>query len=60
MLERIEGDAPKPPRRVVTEKVGDEAVRCLVKGNGDDHGDGPDRHQINGLSAHDILSQVCP
>jgi hypothetical protein len=31
-----------------------------VKGNGDDHGDGPDRHQINGLSAHDILSQVCP
>jgi hypothetical protein len=41
---------------VVAKKIGDEAVRGLMKGNGDNHWDGPDRCQINGVSAHDLDS----
>src|SRR6516225_7337331 len=48
----IKADAPKPPGRVVAKKIGDEAMRSFMKGNGDNHWDGPDRCQINGVSAH--------
>jgi hypothetical protein len=36
--------------------MGDEAVRGFMKGDGDDHWDGPDRCQVNRVSAHDLDS----
>src|SRR3989442_8664493 len=37
MLQGVEGDASGPKGSVVAELVGDEAVRRLVKGHGEDH-----------------------
>ena len=54
MFQRIEADAPKPPCGVVAKKMGDEAVRSFMKGDGDDHWDGPDRCLINDVCAHDF------
>jgi hypothetical protein len=52
VFQRIETDASKPPGGVVAKKVGDEAMRGFVKGDGDNHWDNPDRRQISDVSAH--------
>ncbi len=43
MLQRIKTNPAQSPRRVVTEKVRDKAVRRLMKGDGDENRDDPDR-----------------
>jgi hypothetical protein len=52
VFQRIEADAPKPPCRVVAEKMRDEAVRGFMKGDGDNHRNDPDRRQINHTGSH--------
>jgi hypothetical protein len=49
---RIEADTAKPPCRVITETVRDEAVRGLVERYGDDHGYRPDRYCIDYVAVH--------
>src|SRR5262249_24318798 len=51
--DRIEGDASEPPSRVVAQQMRDEAVRCLMKGDSDDHRDDPDGRKVDRLGAHD-------
>ena len=46
MLERIEADAAELPGGVVAEPVRDKAVRGLVKGDGDDERQHPDRDVV--------------
>src|SRR5260370_21219285 len=61
MPQWIEADASKPRCRVIAKKTCDKAVRRLMKGDGDDHRDRPDRHQENHLRqvAHSTLSSPC-
>jgi len=56
VLCRIKADAAKPPSSFVAKKIGDEAMCCLVKGNGDDHRNDPDRRQINYVVGHFAVS----
>jgi hypothetical protein len=46
VLERIEADAAKLIRGVVAEPVRDKGVRRLVKGDGDDDRQDPDRDVV--------------
>ncbi len=52
-LSGIEGDAAQPARGVVAEQLGDEAVRGLVEGDGDD-----DRHRDDG-DIGDLAGYAC-
>ena len=54
MLCGIETDASKPICGVVAEEACDEAVGSFMKGNGDDHWDRQDCHQIDCVSAHEF------
>jgi hypothetical protein len=51
MRERIQGETAGPSRRVVTQPVGDVAVRDLVKDHGDEHRKDPQR-DLQKLLAH--------
>ena len=46
MFQRIEADPSELPGRVVAEPPGDEAVGSLVKGDGDEERDHPDREIV--------------
>jgi hypothetical protein len=54
VLRRIKAYTSEPPRGVIAKKVRDEAMRCLVKCYGDDHGYGPDRREIYYVTAHSL------
>ena len=60
VLQRIEADASKPPCGVVAKKMRDEAMRRFMKGDSEDHRDGPDRCQIDGvIGAHSSVPRSC-
>jgi hypothetical protein len=46
----------EPPCGVVAKKMGDEAMRSFMKRDSDNHWDGPDCRQIDGVIAHDFRS----
>ncbi len=48
MPDRVEGDAPEFEGGVVAEPMRDEAVGGLVKGDGDDQRQHPDRKLVGG------------
>ena len=52
MLQRIEADPPEPPCRVIPQKVSGEAVGGLMKRDGDEDRNDPDRRQVDCLSSH--------
>jgi MOSC domain-containing protein YiiM len=46
VLQGIETDAPKSPCRFIAKKMGDEAMRRFMKGDGDNYWDHPDGRQV--------------
>jgi hypothetical protein len=60
VFERIETDPTKPPSRIVAKQMCHKTVRCLVKSNGDDYRDNPDRDQINSIGSHCLNASIDP
>ena len=54
VLRGIKAYTPEPPCGVIAKKAGDEAMRCLMKRYGDDHGYRPDRRKIYYVTAHSL------
>jgi hypothetical protein len=46
VLQGIEADASKSPCRFIAQKMGDEAMRRFMKGDGDNYWDHPDGRQV--------------
>ena len=55
MLDRIKADTPEPARRLVAEKIRDEAVRRFVESDRDDCRDDPDCREVDRIRAAHLI-----
>src|SRR5262249_10987765 len=60
VLQGIEADAPKSPCRFIAKKMGDEAMRRFMKGDGDNYWDHPNGRQVEHIRQAAVLRARLP
>src|SRR5262249_27739300 len=55
VLQGIDGDASKSPCRFIAQEMGDETMRCFMKGDGDNYWDHPDGRQVEYIGQAAVL-----
>ena len=60
MLQGIEADTSKSPCRFIAQKIGDEAMRRFMKGDGDNYWDHPNGRQVEHIRQAAVLRARLP